>query len=331
MKKIIVGSILISLLITACGVKDREKAQVGQPQNLSNIRIGWQIPWATEGQLSQVLQKTDILKKHNLQGDFKGFSYGAPLNEAALAGEVDVLFTADQPALTLISKDPRWVIIGRLMYNRVSLYVPPQSEIKELKDLRGKTVAMPFGAAAQRVALREQKNAGLDPKQDVKNINLGIYEQNDLVKEANAKKWGEIDALAGFDPTPAIFENKGLIRNLYTGQVVSVIVMSRDFIAAHPEAPRQFLAAFHEAYQFYRDNQSQANAWFNSEAGLSIDEAALSKAASVEPNLSGEEIRLDFNEDDYKTMEEAADFLWEQGVTKEKIKVRDHIDLQYLN
>ena len=47
-----------------------------------------------------------------------------PLNEAALAGEVDVLFTADQPALALCHRDRKWKMIGRLMYNRVGTFVP---------------------------------------------------------------------------------------------------------------------------------------------------------------------------------------------------------------
>ena len=160
--------------------------------NLTQMRIGWQIPWATQGQLVQVLKNTDLLKENDIVGDFKGFSYGGPLNEAALAGAVDVVFTADQPAAILLAKNPNWKIVGRLMSNRVSLYVPPMSDIKTVADLKGKTVAMPFGAAAQRMALQKEKEAGLNPAVDVKNINLGIYEQSDLVRDKSAKKWGQI-------------------------------------------------------------------------------------------------------------------------------------------
>src|SRR4030043_148113 len=117
-----------------------------QESNLTKIRIGWQTPWATQGQLTQTLKHTQILQNNGLQAEFKGFSSGAPLNEAALAGEVDIIFTGDQPAATLLAKSDDWVIIGRLMYNRVSLYVPSNSPIKSVADLNGKTVAMPFGA-----------------------------------------------------------------------------------------------------------------------------------------------------------------------------------------
>jgi len=321
--------ILIStLLILGC-----TQTPSNQDDGNTKIRLGWQIPWATEGQLTQVLKNTDILANNNLVAEFKGFSYGGPLNEAALAGEVDVIFTADQPAAMLIGKNDDWVIIGRLMYNRVSLYVPPMSPIMAVEDLKGKTVAMPFGAAAQRMALKAEKDAGLDPNTDVSNINLGIYEQSDLVKDPNAVKWGSIDAMAGFDPTPAIFEEKGLVRNLAVGKIVSVIVMSKSYIAKNPDAPKNFLKAFNEAYDYYRLNVDQANQWFTKESNLDITPTALEIASDIEPNLkvsSKEEIRISFIEDDYKIMQEAADFLYDNGLMTNQIVMKNHINLSYL-
>ena len=303
------------------------------PTELTNIRIGWQVPWATEGQLTQVLKNTDILQKNGLKAEFKGFNYGPPLNEAALAGEVDVIFTADQPAATLLSKNPNWVIIGRLMYNRVSLYVPPKSPIKTVTDLKGKTVGMPFGAAAQRMALKAEEDSGLDPKKDVNNVNLDIYEQSDLVRDPEAIKWGKMDALAGFDPTPAIFEEKGLIRTLAVGKVVSLIVMSKDYIQANPQVPVKFLKAFHAAYDYYRNNVSVADDWFTAESKLTITPKALQIAASIEPNLSvnsADEIRLGFIDEDYAIIQAAADFIFNQSLVKTKVTMKDFIDLSYL-
>lgn len=300
---------------------------------LTKIRIGWQIPWSTEGQLTQILKKTEILKNNGIEAEFKGFASGAPLNEAALSGGVDVIFTADQPAATLLAKNNNWKIIGRLMYNRVSLYVPPNSPIVSIKDLKGKTVAMPFGAAAQRMALKAEQEAGLDHKKYVNNINLGIYEQGDVIKDIKAVKWGKIDAMAGFDPTPAIFEEKGLVRNLKVETVVSVIVMSNDYIKANPDAPVKFLKSFYDTYDFYRLNVSTANQWFVEEAKLSVSPKVLEIASAVEPNLKvtdKKDIRLGFVDNDYKVMQDAADFIFDQGLIKTKITMKDFVDLSYL-
>lgn len=305
---------------------------ISQTEIKHNLKIGWQVPWATEGQLTQVLKHTDILKNNGVEAEFKGFSYGGPLNEAALAGEVNVIFTADQPIASLLANNDQWTIVGRLMYNRVSLYAPPKSSINQVSDLKGKTVAMPFGAAAQRMALLAEKEAGLDPQKDVNNINLGIYEQSDLVRDADAITWGEIDAMAGFDPTPAIFEEKGLVKNLEVGKVVSVIAVSNKLIEEDPDAVVAFLKSFSETYDYYRTNVSQADEWFIEESGLDITPSALEIASSIEPNLSvssSEEIRITFNDDDYRIMQEAADFIFDQGLVKKRVVMKDHVDMSF--
>ena len=89
-------------------------------QTSTKLRIGWQIPWATQGQIVQIWKHTDILKKNGIEAEFVGKTFGPQLNELALAGEIDVVLTADQPAATLFSKEKGWVGIGRLMYNRTS-------------------------------------------------------------------------------------------------------------------------------------------------------------------------------------------------------------------
>ncbi|VVB76872.1 Uncharacterised protein [uncultured archaeon] len=302
-------------------------------RNLTSIRIGWQSTWATQGQITEVLKHTSVLAKNNLLGNFFGFISGAPLNTAALAGQVDVLFTADVPAATLLSKSDNWVIIGRLMYNRVAIYVPPQSPIENVSALRGKTVAMPFGTAAQIMALEAEESAGLTPGIDVNNINLPINEQAFLVNSSTTAKWGNIDALAGFDPTPAIFQEENLTRYIYTGKVVSVIMMSKSYIAQHPRAPEEFLRAFNAAYVYYQSNVTQANQWFIDDSGLNVIPEALNMSASIEPNLnsSASSIRLGFLPSDYKSMQDMADFMYSNNMISENVNMTGSVNLQYLS
>lgn len=321
-------SITIALLLVAVFIFQVYKKNQSV---LTNIRVGWQIPWATEGQLVQVLKHKEFLKNEKLNAEFTGFASGAPLNEAALSGKVDVIFTADQPAATLLSKNPDWVIIGRLMYNRVSLYVAPNSPIKSGSDLKGKTVAMPFGAAAQRLAYKIQKDAGLDPAKDVNNINLDIYEQASLITDKNASKWGKIDAVAGFDPTPAVFEEKGLTKNIAVGKVVSVIMMPKSYIDANPEAPTQFLRAFRESYKYYRDNVAEVDQWYKDESKLNVSSKALEISAGLEPNLKkDEQINIGFTDEDYAILQEAADFIYSTKLISKQVDMKDHINLNYL-
>jgi sulfonate transport system substrate-binding protein len=294
------------------------------------IRIGWQVPWATQGQIAQTLARTNALELNGIRGDFKGFNYGAPLNEAALAGEVDVIFTADQPAAMLLAREARWSIVARLMYNRVAIYVPPDSPIRSVTDLRGKKIAMPFGAAAQRVALKAIQDAGLDPVRDVSSVNLDIYEQAGIIQAGTRVQWGAIDAMVGFDPTPAMFEHEGKARMLHTGRVLSLVLMSSDFLSRNSVAAVGFLRAFAEAYFYYATHREQADEWFRQASRLVFDPAVLALAASVEPNVGARrlaDVRIVLDEDDLKVLDEAAAFLTAQGLVKRPVDMRSHVDM----
>lgn len=302
MKKIISLLILLSLTtnIHAAGT--------------TKIRIGWQIPWATQGQIVQIWKHTNILKMNGIEAEFIGKTFGPQLNELALAGEIDVVLTADQPAATLFSKDKGWIGIGRLMYNRTSTYVAPNSPIKAIKELKGKTIGIPMGAAAERITIEALKREGLDPQKETTLINLDIREQGALITANKDKeKWGQFDALSGFDPLPAILEAKKMIRVLDTGKVVSLVLMNKEFITKNPEIPVQVLKALRDAYDYYRQHTTEANEWFIKEAQLvDADQKACELAASLEPNLKAKNlkgIRISFTDEDFSLMQKGADFI----------------------
>lgn len=296
------------------------------------LRIGWQVPWATQGQLVQILKHTDILEKNGLEAEFVGRTYGPVLNEIALAGDIEVVLTADQPAAVLFSKNRGWIGVGRLMYNRTLTYAPPASAVGRLEDLRGKTIGIPIGAAAERITVAALERAGLDPKKDVKIINLGIREQGPLVlKNDDSSRWGNIDALSGFDPTPAIFEAAGKIKVLDVGKVCSLVLMNENFIARNPGVAERMMQAMFDAYDYYRQNVRQANDWFMEEAGLKgADHKACDVAASIEPNVSAKtrrEIRVTLSEDDYRILDEAAAFMAPR--LKTRVDMRKYVTNMY--
>jgi sulfonate transport system substrate-binding protein len=290
----------------------------------TKVRIGWQIPWATQGQIVQIWKHTDILKKNGIEAEFIGRTFGPELNELALSDSVDVILTADQPAATLFSKDKGWVGIGRLMYNRTPIYVPPKSSIKTVTDLKGKTLGLPLGAAAERTTLQALEKEKLSAK-EVTLINVDIKEQGALVRADKDKtKWKNFDALAGFDPIPAILEAEGVARVIHSGKVVSMVLMSEKAIKKTSDLPTKTLKALVEAYDYYRLHTEEADKWFLEESHLEDPKFAACKlSASMEPNLTvstPKEIRVSFNEEDFKTMQSAADFIAPKIGTKVDMK-----------
>lgn len=323
LRAVLAGLLVTVATVAGCGTDE-------PAADSSRIRVGWQTPWATQGQVVQVLKHTDVLSRNHLTADFKGFSFGGPLNEAALAGEVDVLFTADQPAATLLARGGKYTIVARLMYNRVAIYVPPDSPIRTVNDLKGRRVAMPFGAAAQRVALAAMAEAGLDPQRDVESVNLDVAEQAAIVRAGSRSDWGDLDALVGFDPTPAIFEATGVARMLHVGTVVAVVMMSDAYLEAHPQQAKDFLRAYTQSWMWYARSPGQANQWFRAESGLTFEgDAPLTLAAAVEPNASATSVsglRMTFDDADLATLQKAADFLADRKLVPTRVQMADHVD-----
>lgn len=310
--------ISLMLIVAVVAVVGFARPGVTQDDSRTPIRIGWQTSWATQGQLAVTLQKTNILSLHGLEGRFAGFSYGGPLNEGALAGEVDVIFTADQPACMLLARGAKWKIVGRLMYSRVGTVVPPLSSIQSVKDLKGGTVGIPFGAAAQRETLKALLEAGLDVEKDVTIKNIGIYEEMNVIQSGTASTWGDFNAFATWDPPFASLEYDKKARTIHQSIVTSVIVMSEEFIAKHPDAAADFLSAFVMAYAYYAQHPSQANQWFKTESKLDFADGVLDLAASVEPNLKAtgiEDVSIALSETDLLHIQAAADFIFKQGMT----------------
>lgn len=319
--------VLFALVTWGCEPMAPEPAKTSpEPPTLEPMRVGWQTTWATQGQLAQILDRTDLLQQRGYEPELVGFTYGGPLNEGALAGEVDVVLTADQPAIMLCAKDPDWVIVGRLMYNRVGTFVPVDSPVEDLAGLEGKTVAIPYGAAAQRETLAALRGAGLDPAEDVDTVNLGIQEQVALVAAGSKDgRWGSIDAGSAWDPAFAELEHAGQVRVVAQGVVTSVVVMNRGYLAASPSADERFLEALTEAYDHFRRHRKEADRWFIDAAGVNFDPAVLALAASVEPNLeaaTAADIGVRLSEDDIQGMERAAVFMLEAGLLKQSADVR---------
>ena len=294
------------------------------------IRLGWQIPWATQGQLVMGLKHTNIQQLVGSNVEFTGFSYGGPLNRAALSGEVDVLLTADQPALVLLTRNPDFQIVSRMMYNRVCVYVPPTSKISSLADLGGKSIMGPVGAAAERVAMAGIAREGVDIS-SMRSGKLDMAQQAALIAGVESgQDWGEIHALYGFDPMPAVFEEQGKARILHCDKVVSVVVATRDMIENRTEELRAFLKGFILSWINFANNPVEMNEKFSTDSRLNVSQEVLDSAASIEPNRWVQRVSkmsFEFSESDYEVFNQTNDFLLSREIIDKAVDMNAAIDL----
>ncbi|MEH6637349.1 MAG: ABC transporter substrate-binding protein [Halioglobus sp.] len=296
------------------------------------IRIGWQMPAATQGQIVQVLKRTNVLEAHGLDPSLIPFSYGGPQVEAAFAGELDVVFSGDQPAINLIARGGKWKVVARLFEDRVATIVPTGSPIRDLGDLRGKTVASAFGSVGQRDTVLQQRATGLDPDLDVINKNVDILEIRQRVLAGGVESWGGIDAAVVWDPLLSRFKLGGLARVLTSKPYLGVVSMSDDFIADHPEAAAQFLVALTRAWEFLARDPDSVMQWYVEDTQLDYTPNELI-AARLDRNFSAvslSEIDMNLRAEHIATLEQGAAWgrtvgtgdAWTSGSVNKSLLVR---------
>lgn len=325
----ITKSIAISIFMTLALISGQCKA-VAESRDYVPIRIGWQMPAATQGQILQVLKRTNVLDAHGLDPSLVPFSYGGPQVEAAFAGKLDVVFSGDQPAINLIARGGKWKIVARLFEDGVATISPPGSPIRELSDLRGKTVASAFGSVGHRDTFLQQRAVGLDPNADVTNKNLDILEIRRRVLAGGRESWDGIAAAVVWDPLLSRFKLEGLAHVLASKPYLGVVSMSEEFIANHPEAAAEFLAALMRAWEFLARHPEQVMQWYIDDTQLGYKPDALI-AARLDANFSARtlsDVDLSLREQDIATLEEGAE--WAKSAGEGDVRISESVNQSLL-
>jgi sulfonate transport system substrate-binding protein len=298
------------------------------------VRVGWQPPWANQGQIVQVMKRTDVSDLLGLEIRLSPFTYGGPMIEAALAGAIDAGFMGPQPAINLISKDARWRIVARVPNYRSAVLVPPGSPIKRLEDLRGKTLATAFGSTTHRHVVQDLLDAGLNPSTgDLKLTSVDQAEHAAVIQAGGDIRWGEIDAIATYDPTVALALEQKKARIIATMIDPGVIVMRKDFIETQGEATRLFLTAYALSYHYYVTHQAEADRWYSEASRLAVRPESFQEMAAVEPSMKATsiaELQLAFTDADGQQIQRAADHAVELKLTAKRPDVIGSLDQQLI-
>jgi len=294
------------------------------------LRLGWQPPWANQGQIVEVLKHTDVLTRNGVRLEYRAFTYGGPMTEAALAGELDILFVGDQPAITLISRDPSWRIVARMVNFRSAFLVPPGSPIKTLKDLTGKKVATAFGSTTHRDAVRILSEGGLEVGKDVQLVNLDQAEHAGVIARGGTNAWGDIAAIATYDPTIGVTVQGGQARVLKEWVSPGAVVAKDSIIRERPDDLKRFLQAYIQAFPIYAHDPGRFNALYSEDSRLPLPNEVYSSMAACEPNLSApdaQSVNILLSAQQQENLQLNADTAVKIGIIKHAVKMSDYVDL----
>jgi NitT/TauT family transport system substrate-binding protein len=123
-------------------------------------------------------------------------------------------------------------------------------QVRTIRDLKGKTVAVPDLGSAHHVFLASMAAyVGLDPKQDIH------WTPHPLAESVQLLATGQVDALVGFPPVPQELRAKGIghvvvnsgVDRPWSQYFCCMVVGHREFVRKHPVAAKRALRAILKA------------------------------------------------------------------------------------
>jgi NitT/TauT family transport system substrate-binding protein len=184
---------------------------------------------------------TDVQYVEFLANPYPGFA----------SGEVDLSMAFVAPFIIQVDADAPIVLLGGIHTGCYELF--GTERVRAIRDLRGKTVAVPELGSPHHVFLASMATyVGLDPSRD---INFAKYPATDSMQLLAE---GKIDALMGFPPVPQelrakkigqVIVNSGIDRP-WSQYFCCIVAANQEFARKHPVATKRALRAILKATDF---------------------------------------------------------------------------------
>lgn len=218
--------------------------------DLETVTIGYQKadPVDIARQHGELIKK---MKAKGYQVVFKEFSDGAALMTALKSGAIDYARVGDTPPVTAkaAGTDIALIAAGATKEYGSGILVGKNSQITNLKQLKGKTIAYQKGTAAQYLIIQALKKAGLSTN-DVKLVNM------DQSSASVAFAKGSVDACVTWDPYTATAQVNQGAKLLTNG---TGLAKNRDFLISTQNYAKTHTALSKLLTTYINDDMTWAN------------------------------------------------------------------------
>lgn len=198
-KQVVVVAVFALILLTACG----QKNTTNRDERKETIRIGYQ----KSGPillLKKEKRLEDELGKLGYKVEWSEFNTGASILEALNAGSIDFATAGDTPSVFAAAKgmDLKYIAGGPASPSSEGILIKNDSNIRSIKDLKGKRVAYNKASISQYFLNEALEDAGLSIE-DVESVYLNPPDASIAFEQ------GQVDAWVIWDPYLASSESKG--------------------------------------------------------------------------------------------------------------------------
>jgi NitT/TauT family transport system substrate-binding protein len=226
----------------------------GGAQAQEVVRLG-NLKFAHYGAVSYI---KEIAPKCGIKVEERVFAKGLDVMQAIIAGELDVGTTASEAAISGRAGGAPIYVVAGFAKGGARLVAGQGSNIKSVRDLKGKKVGVTRGGIQEVLLMAELQKAGLSsapgPGKDVQLVFLAYADLNQALLGKN------IDAMMQSEPQSSQAINKGfgveVIKPYDTpiGEPVRTMVMTEKFYTTHRAVAEKFMRCFVQATStFLRD------------------------------------------------------------------------------
>lgn len=315
--------LLIGMMASGCENQEKEKTTGSGSVAGAVLRIGAQ-PYPLYASVYAAKEKgylEEELKKIGASYEWKDFKSGPLVNEAVKAGQEDIGFMADMPAILARSSGQNIAIVSDVAYGEkgVALLVKKDSDVTSIAQLKGKKIAYGKGTYAQHLLSLLLKKEGMT-FDDIQSVNLAAGDIPAALESRQidaAVIWEQfISQLVMDGKARVVADGSGIKR----GNLVTYAVT--DYATAHPEVIEAYIRAIKRGGEYIQANPKEA-------AEL------LSKDFKVEPAVL-EQIFQNINYSpaltpaDIDEIKNVKAYLLDQKLIEQDVDMNEFIKLDYL-
>lgn len=317
---VLVAAILAVSVITGCSEDKNTQASNDETQ----LRIAAQpYPLYTPVYVAYRLGYLDEeLNKVGAKYEWKSFKSGPLVNEAVAAGEADLGFMADLPAIIAKSTGLPIEVVSNVAYGEkgIAVLAKADSPIQSVADLKGKKVAYATGSYAQHLLALLLSKEGLSLN-DVQSVNLGAGDQPAALAS------GEVDAIVIWEQYISQLTSDGTAKVIADGTGVKrgnmITYAVSDYANKNPQVIEAYIKALNRANEVIKNEPEKA-------AEAVADDFGVSKELMLKiiPNFT---YSTEFTEDDISEIKNVKDFSLESGIISKDVDIDSFINKKYLD
>ncbi len=272
-----------------------------------------------------------FFEENGVKVKIQDFSSTTESTNAFVGGKLDFVTFASSETISPFEEGADYKIVMESDKSNGCEGLVATSDIKSIKDLKGKTVATQMYSVDHMLLLTLLNNNGMS-QDDINLVDMSIQEAG------NAFVAGQCDAACIWDPYFSQAKAAGgnvLFSSADNPDLITdVLGASSDMCENHPDAVKGVIKGFMEAVDYWKSNPDESNEYMGKKLGVDADEFKSEMDGLIIPTMD-EEVTAFTKADDYSywgyTQNEVRDFMYKLGALSTKDKdCGDMIDSSFV-